>query len=151
MHGVANLTEKGKMSTYCHHVNKLDRSWVLNAIYQDSALKLSWLWRRRFYVFYHIWAWRLPWISDRNHLYKFSIPFNRRLHMKFEENWPRGFRGEVVQRCVRRTGDEGRRTASDHNSSSWAFGSGELTVILPTGGFQTPHLHPRFKCASDTK
>ena len=23
----------------------------------------------------------------------FQFPFNRRLHMKFEENWPRGFRG----------------------------------------------------------
>ena len=30
--------------------------------------------------------------------------------MKFEENWPRGFKGEVVQRCLRtsdgRTDDE---------------------------------------------
>ena len=28
----------------------------------------------------------------------FQSPFNTRLHMKFEEIWPRGFRGEV-QRC----------------------------------------------------
>ena len=26
---------------------------------------------------------------------------NTRLHMKFEEIWPRGFRGKVVQRCER--------------------------------------------------
>ena len=32
----------------------------------------------------------------------FQSPFNTRLHMKFEEIWPRGFRGEVVQRCGRK-------------------------------------------------
>ena len=38
-------------------------------------------------------------------------PFNTRLHIKFEEIWPRGFRGEVVQRCDRTDGqtDDGRR------------------------------------------
>ena len=34
----------------------------------------------------------------------FQSPFNTRLHMKFEEIWPRGFRGEVVQRCERTDG-----------------------------------------------
>ena len=29
----------------------------------------------------------------------FQSPFNTRLHMKFEEIWPRGSRGEVVQSC----------------------------------------------------
>ena len=29
----------------------------------------------------------------------FQCPFNTRLHMKFAEIWPRGFKGEVVQRC----------------------------------------------------
>ena len=41
----------------------------------------------------------------------FQSPFNTRLHIKFEEIWPRGFRGEVVQRCEqtdRQKGD-GRR------------------------------------------
>ena len=28
----------------------------------------------------------------------FQSLFNTRLHIKFEEIWPRGFRGEVVQR-----------------------------------------------------
>ena len=40
------------------------------------------------------------------------IPFNKRLHIKFEEIWPRGFRGEAVQRCERtdrQTTDGGRR------------------------------------------
>ena len=36
------------------------------------------------------------------------LPFNKRLYTKFEENWTRGFRGEVVQKCKRRA-DE-RRT-----------------------------------------
>ena len=31
--------------------------------------------------------------------------------MKFEENWPRGYRGEVVQRCGRT--DDGRTTTID--------------------------------------
>ena len=31
----------------------------------------------------------------------FQSPFNTSLHMKFEEIWHRGFRGEVVQRCER--------------------------------------------------
>ena len=54
----------------------------------------------------------------------FQPPFNRRLHMKFEENWPKGYRGEVVQMCGRKPGDgrtatdDGRR---DHNNSSWAL------------------------------
>ena len=30
-------------------------------------------------------------------------PFNTRLHIKFEEIWPGGFRGEVVQRLDGRT------------------------------------------------
>ena len=30
----------------------------------------------------------------------FQSPFNTRLHMKFEEIWPRGFRG-VAQMCER--------------------------------------------------
>ena len=46
----------------------------------------------------------------------FQSPFNTRLQIKFEGIWPRGFRGEVVQRVNGRT--DGRRTESDHNSSS---------------------------------
>ena len=51
--------------------------------------------------------------------------------MKFEEISPRGFRGEVVQRCEQTDWrmdwqTDGQRMESDHNSSSWAFGSGEL-------------------------
>ena len=37
----------------------------------------------------------------------FQFPIIRRLQENFEENWPRGFRGEVVQMCGRST-DDGR-------------------------------------------
>ena len=57
----------------------------------------------------------------------FNSPFNTRLHIKFEEIWPSGFRGEVIQRCEQmdrqmdgwmdgRT--DGQWTENDHNSSS---------------------------------
>ena len=39
-----------KMSTLFldHHLNKFSRPGVLYAIYQDSAIQLSWFWRSRF-------------------------------------------------------------------------------------------------------
>ena len=40
-----DLPYKGQKSTYDHHLNKLGRPWVLDAIYQDSASKPSWFWR----------------------------------------------------------------------------------------------------------
>ena len=67
-------------------------------------------------MFYHILAGRLYILNDRDHLYKFSIPpptpphpFNRRLHVKLEENWHMLLqatpeRGAVVQMCVRTDG-----------------------------------------------
>ena len=59
-------------------------------------------------------------ITDRDHLYKpFQSPINRRLQEKLEDNLPREIRGEFVQRCGQ---TDGRRTKSDYNSSSWAFG-----------------------------
>ena len=64
---------------------------------KDSASKLSWFWRRCLSVFlYHIWACRPSYHADRDHLYKITIPFDKRLHMKFEEILPRGFKGEGV-------------------------------------------------------
>ena len=39
--------------------------------------------------------------------------------MNFEENWLKGHRGEVVQRCEQMDGQQ--LIASDHNSSSWAL------------------------------
>ena len=48
--------------------------------------------------------------------------------MKLEENWPRGLRGEVFQRCGwmtdRWTGDDGQK--SDSQKLILSLGSGEL-------------------------
>ena len=46
----------------------------------------------------------------------FQSPSNTRLHMKFEEIWPRGFREEVVQRCER-TDRQTDRQMTDGESS----------------------------------
>ena len=46
--------------------------------------------------------------------------------MKFEENWPIGQRSS---RSKMWTTDGRRRTASDHNNSSWAFDLGELKKL----------------------
>ena len=42
----------------------------------------------------HLTLWTMTICSN------YQSQFDRRLYMKFEENWPRGFRGEVVQRYV---------------------------------------------------
>ena len=51
----------------------------------------------------------------------------RSLHMKFEFNWPSGFRGEDVWKCWRTT--DGRRTLLIAHLG--AFGSGELNIGFP--------------------
>ena len=49
----------------------------------------------------------------------FQFPSNTRLHMKFEEIWPRDFRIESVQMCEQTDRQmDGQWTGSDHNSSS---------------------------------
>ena len=50
---------------------------VPDAIYQESALKLSWFWRSRFlsvFFFYHIWTWWTSWLMMQNLLNKLIIP-----------------------------------------------------------------------------
>ena len=93
----ANLTllSKGQRSTNDHHLNKLGRFWVLNAIYQDSAPKLFWFWRR-FSSFYHIWTWRpscsIAWNIWTNWQYR----FDRRPNVKSGENCSSSFREEDI-------------------------------------------------------
>ena len=74
MYGVAKLAlpqKKVKESTYDHHLNKLGRPLVPDAIYQDSALKPSWFWKfsNAFTIYGH--GGNLNW---QDHLYKFSNP-----------------------------------------------------------------------------
>ena len=72
------------------------RAPVPEDLFKGKAQGLIWFWRRRFLnVFYHIWAWQPSWSMDRDHFSNRS-PSLRTLHMKFEQHWPRGFRGEVV-------------------------------------------------------
>ena len=42
------VVQNDQRSTYNRHLNKVARYSVPDAVYQDSAPKLSWLWRRRF-------------------------------------------------------------------------------------------------------
>ena len=65
----------------------------------------------------------------------FRSHFNTRLHMKFEEIWPRGFRGEVVQRCERTDDGQGVITIAHPEPSAqvsyktkWIYPSGHTTL-----------------------
>ena len=56
----------------------------------------------------------------------FQSPFNTRLHMKFEEIRPRGFRGEVIERCEQTDGrTDGWRTGGGGG------GGGVITIAHP--------------------
>ena len=53
------------------------------------------------------------------------------LHIKFDQDWPTGFRDIQVWKCGRRTTDDVRRRTDDgplvyYKLTLWAFGSGEL-------------------------
>ena len=52
------------------------------------------------------------------------------LHIKFDQDWPTGFRDIQVWKCGRRTTDDGRRMDDGplvyYKLTLWAFGSGEL-------------------------
>ena len=59
------------------------------------------------------------------------------LHIKFDQDWPTGFRDIQVWKCGRRTtttdDDDGRRTDDGplvyYKLTLWAFGSGELKTM----------------------
>ena len=54
------------------------------------------------------------------------------LHIKFDQDWPTGFRDIQVWKCGRRTTYDGRRTDDGplvyYKLTLWAFGSGELKI-----------------------
>ena len=62
---------------------------------KNHFLEVNWV-IYHFKGFYHIWVWQLFWLMDHHYLAIFRSPAPRRLHMKFEQCWPRGFRGEVI-------------------------------------------------------
>ena len=63
-----DLAVKGQRSTY-DHLNKVGRARVLDAIYQDSAPKLSWFWRKFFKS--------LPYMDTADILFNSPEPFEQ--------------------------------------------------------------------------
>ena len=81
---------------YYHHFSNFGRPPVSNDLCKDSALRHPLFWRRRFlkvFTIYghggHLGQWTTIILAI------FRFPNLRRLHMKFGQQWPRGFR-EVV-------------------------------------------------------
>ena len=102
MHREANLTLplKGQTSTYDNSFSNFGRTPVPNDSCKDSAPRHSRFWRRRFFKVFtiygrdgHLGQWTATILAI------FCSPTLRRLHMKFEQNWLSGFRGEVVSKC----------------------------------------------------
>ena len=72
------LPYKGQRSTYVHHLNKLGKAWNSDALYQDSAPKLSRFWRRYLKTFTSLWTGRPSCLMARNNLNKLVIPFRQK-------------------------------------------------------------------------
>ena len=99
MNREANLTlpQKGQTSTYNNSFSNFGRPPVPNDSCKGSAQRHSQFWRRRFLKVFTIYG-QGSHLGQRTAtiLASFRSPTLRRLHMKFEQNWPRGSRGEVV-------------------------------------------------------
>ena len=99
MHREANLTLplKGQTSMYANSFSNVGRPPVPDDSCKGSAPRHSRFWRRRFLKVFTIYG------RGRRHgqrtatiLAIYRSPTLKRLHMKFEQNWPGGSRGEVV-------------------------------------------------------
>ena len=99
MHREANLTlpKKGQTSAYDNSFSNVGRPPVPDDSCKGSASRHSRFWRRRFLKVFTIYG-RGGHLGQRTVtiLATFRSPTLRRLHMKFEQNWLSGFRGEVV-------------------------------------------------------
>ena len=136
MHKEANLTLtlRRSRSTQDHYLNKIGRPNTPNATYQVPRSSAFWFWKWRFLKGFTIYGHgghlglvtKTIWTN-------FRFRVLRSLHMKFEFNWPSGFRGEDVWKCW--WTDDRRRTTDGRTDNGvtgillahpWAFGSGEL-------------------------
>ena len=79
------------------HLSNFGRPPVPDDLCKDSAPRHPLFWRRRFlkvFTIYghggHLGQWTATILAI------FRSPNLRRFHMKFEQHWPRGFRGEVI-------------------------------------------------------
>ena len=97
MHREANLTLPYKMSIYNIYFSNFGRPPVPNDLCKDSAPRHPPFWRRTFLKVFTIYGHGShPGQLTVTILAIFHSPNVRRLHMKFEQNWPRGSREEVV-------------------------------------------------------
>ena len=89
--------KKGQTSTYDNSFSNVGRPPIPDDFCKGSAPRHSQFWRRRFLKVFTIYG-RGGHLGQRTAtiLAIFRSPTLRRLHMKFEQNWPRGSRGEVV-------------------------------------------------------
>ena len=102
MHREANLTlpYKNQTSTYDNSFSNFGTSPTPDDSCKGSAPRHSQFWRRRFLKVFTIYG-RGGHLGQQTAtiLAIFLSPTLRRLHMKFEQNWLSGFRGEVVWKC----------------------------------------------------
>ena len=91
------MHREGQTSAYDNSFSNVGRPPVPNDSCKGSAPRNSRFWRRRFLKVFIIYGrggslgqWTVTILA------LFRSPTLRRLHMKFEQNWPRGSRGEVV-------------------------------------------------------
>ena len=77
-----------------HYFSIFGRPSIWNDLCKDSAPRYPQFWRRTFLKVFTIYGQQMATISAI-----FCSPNQRRLQMKFEQNWLRGFREEVVLKC----------------------------------------------------
>ena len=90
--------KKISTSMYDHHFSNFGRPPVTDDLCKDSAPRHSLFWRRRFlkvFTIYghgsHLGQWTATILAI------FHSPNLRKLHIKFEQHWPRGFRGKLFE------------------------------------------------------
>ena len=135
-------------STQDHHLNKLCRAWVPEAVYQVSRPLACWFQRRRFLKgFYHMWAWWPSWSYDQNHLNKLLFPYPMEAPY---EIWLWLAQWFLRRRCLKSV-DDGRRWRMDDRACPYykltheLKGSHELKIKdcykLKVNCFEQKHQH----------
>ena len=92
-----DLAVKGSNFNIGPSFYQFDRSPVPHNLCKDYGPGLIWFWRRRFLKVFTIYGHGSHFDQyTKPILAIFHSPAPWRLHMKFEQHWPRGFRGEVI-------------------------------------------------------
>ena len=120
--------KKVKLQCRDHHFSNFGGPPVPNDLCKDSALRQSCSWRRTFlnvFTKYGYGGKLSQWTVTI--LAIFHSPNLRRLHLKFEQSWLSGFRGEVVWKRTEALTDIGQKVITiAHREHS----SGELKIQL---------------------